>query len=115
MVSLHDSWFVPARTRFKLLLTQAQTLHHEMITTAEMTVSWRCSVLCSCFCVYQVSGGLAEDQTSRASQVPSIRAGRAKGEPETRGRTGGLPASAASRSPMRTSLRAVESSPQTSE
>lgn len=71
-------------------------------------------------CVYalvicQVSGGWAEDRTSRASLAPSIRAGRVKGDLETRGRTGDLPASAASRSPPRTSPREAESSPQTSE
>lgn len=65
--------------------------------------------------VYQESGEWAEDQTSRASPGLSIRAGRVKGDLETRGQTGDLPASAASKSLLRTSLREVESSLQTSE
>lgn len=53
----------------------------------------------------QASGEWAEDQTSRASQGPSIREGRAMADLETRGRSEDLPASAASKSPPRTNLR----------
>ncbi|KAA8587367.1 hypothetical protein FQN60_016229 [Etheostoma spectabile] len=65
-------------------------------------------------CLYRVSGVWAEDQTSRASLVPSIRVGRVKGDLETRGQNGDHLASAVSRSRQRTSQREVESSLQTS-
>lgn len=61
-------------------------------------------------CDGQVSGGWAGDQTSRASPASSTRAARAKGDQETRGRTGDPRASAASRSLLRTNLKEAPSS-----
>lgn len=57
----------------------------------------------------QVSGGWEEEQTSRASLVPSTRVCRVKGDLETRGRTEDHPASAALRNLLRTNPRGLES------